>query len=414
MVIRYALRELAFRRSRSLVTALSIAVAVLAAVLLTALAASYARAIRAPVETVGADVVVQITGDIPPKLEGLVFPHPNALVPADATAAIAEMSGVISVTRGVYMWELAPDRYQSVLGIEEGDAGLGSLGSRLIDGKAIHAGSRAVLLDSDFAGKNGVTVGAEVDIGGTKFPVAGIVDATRGGKVVRADVYMPLARAQQLAVAAPMVQALYPFRADDANLLLVKVDRQHLESVVDRTVALLGKKGIVSSELSFREALSGVLFLSQRMGFIVAVVIGAFAAAFVLRATASAITERRREMAVLQAVGWPWRRIREQILLENALLALTGAALGVLAAVAIAAALGQISVTLDLPWDLSSTPHFIPEATRDRTQTITVPIAVPWEMAAIAAGGGFTVAIAAALLLAASPPPQPWSLLRSE
>jgi putative ABC transport system permease protein len=102
-----------------LVTVASIAVAVLAAVLLTALAASYARAIRAPVETVGADVVVQITGDIPPKLEGLVFPHPNALVPGDATTAIVKMPGVISVTRGVYMWELAPDRYQSVLGIDE-------------------------------------------------------------------------------------------------------------------------------------------------------------------------------------------------------------------------------------------------------------------------------------------------------
>jgi putative ABC transport system permease protein len=397
-----------------LVTVASIAVAVLAAVLLTALAASYARAIRAPVETVGADVVVQITGDIPPKLEGLVFPHPNALVPGDATTAIVKMPGVISVTRGVYMWELAPDRYQSVLGIEDGEAGLGSLAPRLIDGNGIRAGDRAVVLDSDFAAKNGMKVGTEIDIGGTKFPVAGIVDAARGGKVVRADVYLPLAPAQQLAVAAPMVQALYPFRADDANLLLVKVDRQHLESVVGKTVALLGKKGIVSSELSFREALSGVLFLSQRMGLIVAVVIGAFAAAFVLRATASAITERRREMAVLQAVGWPWRRIREQIVLENALLAAAGVAIGVLAAVAIAAALGQISVTLDLPWDLSSTPHFIPEATRDRTQTITVPIAVPWETAAIAAAGGLVVALAAALVLTVSPPPQPWSLLRSE
>jgi len=76
-ILRYALRELSFRRSRSLITVLSFAVAVLAAVLLTALAASYARAVRAPIETVGADVIVQITGDIPPKLEGLVFPHPT-------------------------------------------------------------------------------------------------------------------------------------------------------------------------------------------------------------------------------------------------------------------------------------------------------------------------------------------------
>jgi ABC-type antimicrobial peptide transport system permease subunit len=413
-VFRYALRELSFRRSRSTIAILSFAIAVLAAVLLTALAASYARAVRAPIETVGADMVVQITGDVPPKLEGLVFPHPNALVPADDVDAIRKMDGVIAITRAVYMWELAPDHYQSVLGLDDSDAGLKSLASRLIDGTMIASGDRAVLLDSDFAGKQAIKVGADIDVGGTKFPVRGIVDAARGGKVVRADVYMPLAPAQALAATAPQVQVLYPFRTDDINLLLVKVDRERLETVVGKTTELLGKKGIVSSELSFREALSGVLFLSQRMGLIVAIVIGVFAAAFVLRATASAIQERRRELAVLQAIGWRWRYIRRQVLIENGLLAVVGIALGILAALGVAAAIGHISVTLDLPWDLSSTPHFIPEATLDRTQTVSVPIVLPWQAAAIAAGGSLAVALIAALALLASPPQQPWSLLRSE
>ncbi len=413
-VFRYAIREIFFRRGRSLVTTTSVALAVLAAVLLTALATSYSRAIRKPIETVGADVIVQMTGDIPLKLEGLVFPHPNALLPAAQVAEIRAIPGVVSLTRAVYMWELAPDHFRSVLGIEDGEAGLSGLDSRLVDGKALNAGDRAVLVDSDFATKSGVRVASELNVGGTTYPVVGIVDAARSGKVVRADVYMPLAVAQGLAVAAPQVQSLYPFKPDDANLVLVKVDRQHLEDVVDKIGSMLGKKGIVSSELSFRQALSGVLFLSERMGLIVAAFIGAFAAAFVLRATASAVEERRREMAVLQAIGWPWRRIREQVLVENLLLATSGALLGLALALAIAAVLGGISVTIELPWDLSSTPHFIPEATLDRTQTITVPITIPWEAAAIAVGGSLLVGLIAALALLASPPPQPWSLLHSE
>src|ERR1019366_3272458 len=96
-ILRYAWRELAFRRSRSLITVLSFAIAALAAVLRTALAASYARAGRAPIETVGADVIVQITGDIPPKLEGLVFPHPNALGPAAPVGPVRAMQGAISL-----------------------------------------------------------------------------------------------------------------------------------------------------------------------------------------------------------------------------------------------------------------------------------------------------------------------------
>ena len=412
--LRYAASELAFRRGRSLVTAASVALAVVAALVLTALAASYARAIRAPIETVGADVVVQLQGDVPPKLEGLVFPHPNALLPADMVERIRAMPGVIGLTRAVYMWDLEPDRYESVLGIEDGDVGLGGLGQRLVDGKPIVADSRAVLLDSDFAAKNRIKVGDDIKVGEALFPVAGIVDAARSGKLVRADVYAPLAVAQALAAAAPQVKALYPFGAADANLVLVKVNRERLQDVVASIAALLGKKGVVSSELSMRQALSGVLFLSQSMALIIAAIIGIFAAAFVWRATASAIAERRREMAVLQAIGWSWRHIRQQVLIENTALAVAGTATGLVLALVVALAFGHISVTVDLPWDLSSTPHFIPEAALDRTQTITAPVSISWTMAALAAAGSLAISVLAAMAVLALPRPHPWSLLRGE
>lgn len=413
-MFRYAASELLFRSGRSLVTAISIAMAVLAAIVLTSLAASYARALRVPIETVGADVIVQQQGDIPPKLEGLVFPHPNALVPADVVRQIKAIPGVIALTRAVYMWDLEPDRYESVLGIDDGDVGLAALAQRLIDGKPISATSKAVLLDSDFAGKNKVKVGDTIKVGVDAFPVAGIVDAARSGKLVRADVYMPLALAQSLATAAPQVRALYPFGADDANLVLVKVNREQLQSVVETITTLIGKKGVVSSELSMRNALSGVLFLSQSMGLIIAAIIGLFAAAFVWRATATSVAERRREMAILQAIGWSWRHIGEQVMIENLALAVIGTAAGLAVALVVVLSLGHISVTVDLPWDLSSTPHFIPTATLDRTQVITAPISISWLTAGIAVAGSLAISLLAVLAVLVLPRPQPWSLLRAE
>jgi putative ABC transport system permease protein len=413
-MLRYAASELMFRSGRSLVTAVSIALAVLAAMVLTSLATSYARALRVPIETVGADVIVQQQGDIPPKLEGLVFPHPNALIQADIVAQIKTIPGVIGLTRGVYMWDLEPDRYESVLGIDDSEVGLAALGQRLIDGKPITATSRAVLLDSDFATKNKMKAGDSIKVDADEFPVAGIVDAARSGKLVRADVYMPLAAAQALATAAPQVRALYPFGADDANLVLVKVNREQLQGVVEKVTALIGKKGVVSSELSMREALSGVLFLSQSMGLIIAGIIGLFAAAFVWRATATSVAERRREMAILQAIGWSWRHIGEQVLIENFALAVIGTAAGLALALVVVLALGHVSVTVDLPWDLSSTPHFIPAATIDRTQTITTPLSISWLTAAIAVAGSLGISLLAVLAVLALPRPQPWSLLRAE
>ena len=276
------------------------------------------------------------------------------------------------------------------------------------------ADSRAVLLDSDFAAKNRIKVGDDIKVGEALFPVAGIVDAARSGKLVRADVYAPLAVAQALAAAAPQVKALYPFGAADANLVMVKVNRERLQDVVASIAALLGKKGVVSSELSMRQALSGVLFLSQSMALIIATIIGIFAAAFVWRATASAIAERRREMAVLQAIGWSWRHIRQQVLIENTALAVAGTATGLVLALVVALAFGHISVTVDLPWDLSSTPHFIPEAALDRTQTITAPVSISGTMAALAAAGSLAISVLAAMAVLALPRPHPWSLLRGE
>ncbi len=413
-MLRYAFSELTFRRGRSMVTVISIALAVVAAVVLTALATSYGNALQVPIETVGADVVVQTQGDIPPKLEGLVFPHPNALIPAGLVKQIQALPGVISLTRAVYMWDLELNRYESVLGIEDSDAGLARFRTLLIAGKPITAESKAVLLDSDFANNNHVKVGDDVKVGEDTLPVAGIVDSARTGTVVRADVYMPLAPAQALATAAPEVRALYPFGPDDANLVLVKANREQLEAVVNKITDLLGKKGVVSSELSMRQALSGVLFLSQSMGLIIAAVIGAFATAFVWRATATSVAERRREMAILQAIGWSWRHIREQVLVENFALAVIGTVAGLVLALAVVLALGHVSVTVDLPWDLSSTPHFIPQATLNRTQTITAPLSIPLLIASVATAGSILISLFAVLAVLALPRPQPWSLLHGE
>lgn len=410
----YLVRELAFRRGRSIATATSIALSVLIAVLLTALASTFAGALKVPMKSVGADVVVQLSGDIPKKLEGLVFPHPNALLPASMVERIKATPGVVSITRGVYIWELAPDHYQSVLGLEAGPNGLALLNARVIEGKALAESERAALLDSDFAKKNNLRAGSQIVVGPEKFPVAGIVDAASGGKVVRADVYLPLKVAQELSASAPQVVELYPFTTTDVNLLLVKVDQRELENVVAAFNKIVGSKAVISSELSFRDTLDSVLFLSEKLGLILAGVVAFFAAAFVLRATVSAVNERRREMAVLQAVGWPWRAIRRQIIAENTVLAVIGTCIGLVLAASAAYAIGSISVTMELPWDLSSTPHFLPDATMDRRQIATVPVELPWQLLLMSGVGGVAVGIASAILALSGRRSQPWPLLRGE
>jgi len=370
--------------------------------------------VQAPMKSVGADIVAQLSGDIPKELKGLVFPHPNALLPAESVRKIRNLPGVVSVTRGVYLWELPPNQYKSILGIEEGPAGLGNLNANITAGAAIKPTSDAILIDSDYAAKNRLAVGDRLLIGAREYPVAGIVDAATGGKVVRADVYMPIRLAQNLAVHAPHVQDLYPFGPDDANELLIKVDSRDLRAVDEGIRTILGKNAVISSGLSFQDTLNSVLFLSKRLGLILALVVGLFSTAFVLRATASAVNERQREMAVLKAIGWTRRQIAWQVILENTVLAVLGSLGGILLALVIARLSGGIEITIDLPWDLSSTPHFLPAATRDRSQIVNMPLDISPGLIAIAGLGGIAVGFLAASIVTALKRPQSWTLLSSE
>ena len=86
-----------------MVTLVSIALVVFMAVTLTAISRASTDALRLPLENVGADIVVQLSDDIPQKLEGLVFPHPTAQLPAEIVKNIKNLSGVIQTTGAVFL-----------------------------------------------------------------------------------------------------------------------------------------------------------------------------------------------------------------------------------------------------------------------------------------------------------------------
>ena len=75
------------------------------AVTLTAISNASSDALRLPCENVGANIVVQLSGGIPKKLEGLVFPYPIVQLPTDAVERIRNLPGVIRTTGVVFLWD---------------------------------------------------------------------------------------------------------------------------------------------------------------------------------------------------------------------------------------------------------------------------------------------------------------------
>jgi hypothetical protein len=108
----------------------SVSLIVSIAVTRTAISSASSDALLLPLENVGADIIVQLPGDIPKKLEGLVFPHPTTQIPADAVERILKLPGVILTTGAVLLWDLSPNKFQSLLGVDsKGTSGILDLNS---------------------------------------------------------------------------------------------------------------------------------------------------------------------------------------------------------------------------------------------------------------------------------------------
>ena len=139
------------------------------AVTLTAISSASSDALWLPLENVGVDIIVQLSGDISKKLEGLVFPHPTAQIPADAVERIRKLPGVIRTTRSVFLWDLSLNKFQALLGVDsKGTSGIPGLNSQLISGKPLDPEVLPIeaLVDGDFTAgsRSGLSV-----IGTTTF-----------------------------------------------------------------------------------------------------------------------------------------------------------------------------------------------------------------------------------------------------
>ena len=194
-----------------------------------------------------------------------------------------------------------------------------------------------VLVNTAYATKKTVAVGASLPINGTSYKVVGLVNPTLTGNT--ADVYFPLSTLQAAASKSGRV-----------NEVLV---RANSASQVDKVAAdirkLLPGAQVVTTK-SLADNVTGSLHNAQqvasRLGGALAVIvlIAAFVIAVLL--TLSSVAKRVREIGTLRALGWSRGRVVGQIVSETLGIGVIGGLLGVGLGYLVAAAAHAFSPAL--------------------------------------------------------------------
>jgi putative ABC transport system permease protein len=245
------------------------------------------------------------------------------------------------------------------------------------------------LADTTYAEQSGLALGSVVMLGGQPFTIVGLADTTRAGQLASANLYIPLSDARALANAAPQVRSVHDIRPDDANLLFVKADQTRAEEVADAVKRTLGDNASVTSARSFAAELGALFTLIDRFGILVGLLAFLFAAAMLARLVAAGIWERRREVALMRALGWQRRDIVVQLWAEALALALAGGAIGLALAALTIGLMGRATVTVPVPWELSPSPHFLAGGARAVSVVVTLParltpLLVGWALGMVA------------------------------
>ena len=393
MSLHYLFAELRNHPMRAFTGILSIAIGVALFVSLQAYAYGYRQAARAPLVEVGADLTAQRQGTVPGKFEGVVFPHSTAPIRRDEINQIRQLPGVQAVAEVMFFWSFEPDRFVAGLGLDPSDTfGPSRLMAGVTAGRFLQAGDHGVAVaDSTYAQQNKLTLGSIVLLGGQSFTIVGLADTSRAGQLANANLYIPLDDARVLANTALQVRSVFDIRPDDANLLFIKTDQTRVDQVATQIKQILGNKAIVSSGQSFAAELGSLFALIDRFGVLVGLIAFLFAAALLLRVVASSVWERRREVAVMRAVGWRQRDVMIQLWGETLVLAITGGLVGLALAALTTWAMSRSLVTVPVPWELSPSPHFLPGGATAFAVTVVLPAhltlnLVMWALGLSAAG----------------------------
>jgi len=193
------------------------------------------------------------------------------------------------------------------------------LPSQITEGTYFKAANQAVV-NISYAQKNNLKVGDKLKINEKELPIVGIVDPKLYTNT--ADIYVPLADLQTMAN-----------KADRINIILIKAPNAKEVDATSKKIASLftGAKVINSKDTAAQVSGSLISAANLMHRFIGLVSIIVILAAFIIVSliTVFSVNKRTQEIGTLKAIGWKNPSIIRQIFLENLVIGIFGAILGV-------------------------------------------------------------------------------------
>ncbi len=343
--IRYLIRELTRRKGRLFTNLLAVAILVAIFIIMTSVMNAYSDAVYLPFKDIGADMIVQksVAKSADNLTNSIQLPFGKGLFDQASVDKISALPHIKDVSRSLVVWRYDKGKFITIEGFEP-DSFIGAkYNSWVTSGRTLKAGEQnAALVEKHFAKFYGLKLGDKLQLGSSVFQVVGVAAVEDKSQVSATNVYINLSDAQSLLGVSGYSQ------------LYVRLDDLSSEKAIRSEVISVDKDAMALSSSSIAASLGNYMDIYEKYKLLVLFILAVILALILFQVNTASLMERRRDIGILQTVGWTKGNISAQIVSEVFVQTILGFLMGLAASALILVSIGSISVQAKLSTGLGN------------------------------------------------------------
>jgi putative ABC transport system permease protein len=341
----YIIREFTRRKGRTATNLLVVVVLVSIFVVLTSVTNAYSQAIYLPFQDVGVDMVIHKSApqSAANPTDSIRLPFGSGVFNRAEIDNIAASNHVADLSKTLVLWRFDKGEFTSIEGLEP-DSYLGEkCSSWVTSGRFLQAGDEhKAVVEKHFAKFYGLSLGDNVLLGSTPFEIIGILSAEEESQVSAVNLYINLPDAQTL------------LDTKGYSQLYVKLDSLSSENAVRSEISVVDKDAVVVSGSSIAASVGNVVKIYEKFRLLFLAIVAVIMALILFQVNTNSLIERRKDIGILQTVGWTKANISRQIVSEIFVQTLLGFILGTVISLLIVIGIGSISVQAQISQGLGN------------------------------------------------------------
>lgn len=331
--------------------------------------ASYSELVRLPFSRIESDLLIQLgvkgKSRATRKNGSIRLPFSNQVIEKERVSAIAKLVDVKKLYPAILLWHQDKKRFTTIAGVDPGDTsgGPAKVLQWISRGRGLQKNGELVV-ESHYAKFNKLHPGDSVNFGKHEFTIVGVSKIKEGASLAAANYYISIADAGELA----------EMKEGAVNLLAVSLMPGTETEAIKKEIAELLPGSIVSLTDSIKEMMQGFAKISAVASGLLSITALVFTVFFACWLIIGRQQEKSWQVGLMETLGWQKKDILVRSGAEIFTLAAIGSLGGLGLGLFLATALGNMEVSIALPWNLAPDPTGLHRAENGASMQVPLPI----------------------------------------